>query len=177
MLLRTIDEELSVCKVADYSGIDISSPFVFTGSTDEEKSLVCPVRLVPGNTVERDDGWRAFRVEGILDFSLIGILAEISRILAENKIGIFVQTNRNKKSLFDIFSIKIELDGMPSDMLFHSDDYVETLSADFFNEMWVFGKDMDGTELYIKIALGQPNNRTICISFHLAEHPIQYIYK
>ena len=59
----------------------------------------------------------------------------------------------------------------------HSDDYVETLSADFFNEMWVFGKDMDGTELYIKIALGQPNNRTICISFHLAEHPIQYIYK
>lgn len=59
----------------------------------------------------------------------------------------------------------------------HSDDYVKTLSADFFNEMWVFGKDMDGTELYIKIALGQPNNRTICISFHLAEHPIQYIYK
>ena len=58
-----------------------------------------------------------------------------------------------------------------------SDDYVETLSADFFNEMWVFGKDMDGTELYIKIALGQPNNRTICISFHLAEHPIQYAYK
>lgn len=57
------------------------------------------------------------------------------------------------------------------------DDYVETLSADFFNEMWVFGKDMEGTELYIKIALGQPNDRTICISFHLAEHPIKYAYK
>ncbi len=59
----------------------------------------------------------------------------------------------------------------------NSDDYVETLVADFFNEMWVFGKDMDGTELYIKIALGQPNSRTVCISFHLAEHPIQYAYK
>lgn len=58
-----------------------------------------------------------------------------------------------------------------------SDDYVETLVADFFNEMWVFGKDMDGTELYIKIALGQPNSRTVCISFHLAEHPICYAYK
>lgn len=57
------------------------------------------------------------------------------------------------------------------------DDYVETLSADFFNEMWVFGRDMEGTELYIKIALGQPNDRTICISFHLAEHPITYAYK
>ena len=57
------------------------------------------------------------------------------------------------------------------------DDYVETLPADFFNEMWVFGRDMDGTELYIKIALGQPNNRTICISFHLAERPISYAFK
>lgn len=95
MLLRTIDEELSVCKVADYSGIDISSPFVFTGSTDEEKSLVCPVRLVPGNTVERDDGWRAFRVEGILDFSLIGILAEISKVLADGGIGIFAISTYN----------------------------------------------------------------------------------
>jgi len=59
----------------------------------------------------------------------------------------------------------------------NSDDYVETLVADFFDEMWVFGKDMDGTELYIKIALGQPNSRTVCISFHLAEHPIQYAFK
>lgn len=58
-----------------------------------------------------------------------------------------------------------------------SDDYVETLPADFFNEMWVFGRDMDGTEFYIKIALGQPNSKTICISFHVAEHPIKYANK
>lgn len=58
-----------------------------------------------------------------------------------------------------------------------SDDYVETLSADFFNEMWVFGRDVDGTELYIKIALGRPNSQTVCISFHLAEHQIKYAYK
>ena len=58
-----------------------------------------------------------------------------------------------------------------------SDDYVETLPADFFNEMWVFGRDVDGSELYIKIALGQPNSNTICISFHMAEHPIKYVYK
>ena len=38
-------------------------------------------------------------------------------------------------------------------------------------------EDMDGTELYIKIALGQPNSRTVCISFHLAEHPIRYAFK
>ena len=39
---------------------------------------------------ERNDGWRAFRVVGTLDFSLIGILSGITRILADNGIGVFV---------------------------------------------------------------------------------------
>ena len=95
MNLRIIPTEFSVCKVSDYSQIDITEPFVFTGSTDEEKSLVCPTTLVPRNTTEREDGWRAFRIEGILDFSLIGILSEISSILAENSIGIFVISTFN----------------------------------------------------------------------------------
>ncbi|MBO7083562.1 MAG: type II toxin-antitoxin system MqsR family toxin [Bacteroidales bacterium] len=56
-------------------------------------------------------------------------------------------------------------------------DYVETLPAEYFDEMWVFGKDTEGTELYIKIAMGQPNSQTICISFHIADHSINYPYK
>lgn len=43
--------------------------------------------------------------------------------------------------------------------------------------MWVFGKDYDGTELYIKISLGAPGSKTICISFHEAEHPLSYPFK
>ncbi|MCR5129893.1 MAG: ACT domain-containing protein [Prevotella sp.] len=95
MELKIIDIEFSVCKVEDYSGIDIESPFVFTGSTDEEKSLVCPTNLVPGNVIERNDGWRAFRIEGVLDFSLIGILSRITACLAENSIGIFAISTFN----------------------------------------------------------------------------------
>lgn len=79
----------SVCKVPDYSGIDIDQPFVFTGRTDEEKSLVCPTELVPENASARDDGWRAFRISVQMDFALIGILARISKILADHGIGIF----------------------------------------------------------------------------------------
>ena len=40
MQLKIIDIEFSVCKVEDYSGIDLNQEYVFTGSTDEEKSLV-----------------------------------------------------------------------------------------------------------------------------------------
>ena len=95
MILYIINEVFSVCKVADYEGIDLSSPYIFIGSTDEEKSLVCPIQLVPDNTVERDDGWKAFRIEGTLDFSLIGILAAISKVLADGGIGIFAISTFN----------------------------------------------------------------------------------
>ena len=50
MVLKIINEDFSVCKVADYKGINLSSPYIFIGSTDEEKSLVCPMQLVPDNT-------------------------------------------------------------------------------------------------------------------------------
>ena len=95
MQLKVIDTEFSVCKVEDYLGIDLNQEYVFTGSTDEEKSLVCPVPLVPDNTTEREDGWRAFRIEGVLDFSLIGILAKISTCLSDNGIGIFAISTFN----------------------------------------------------------------------------------
>ena len=107
MQLKLINNEFSVCKVVDYSEINLNQEYVFTGATDEEKSLVCPVSLVPNNTIEREDGWRAFRIEGVLDFSLIGILSKISSLLAANKIGIFAISTFNtdyiltKKEDFD----------------------------------------------------------------------------
>ena len=50
---------------------------------------------VPGQTLQREDGWKAFRTQGELDFALIGILSKISGILAENQIGIFVVSTYN----------------------------------------------------------------------------------
>ena len=93
--LIVLSEDFSICKLKDFSQIDISESFVFTGSTDEEKSMVCPTRLVPSKAIERSDGWKAFRIEGVLDFSLIGIIAKISTILADNGIGIFVVSTFN----------------------------------------------------------------------------------
>ena len=95
MTLRIIDEVFSVCKVADYDGVDFSLPYIFIGQTDEEKSLVCPTESVPDKTVDRNDGWRAFRIEGILDFSLVGILSDILKVLAEGGIGIFAISTFN----------------------------------------------------------------------------------
>ena len=95
MQIKKLDYDFSICKVEDYSGFDLGSKYFFLGRTDEENSLVCLTENVPNNVTERDDGWRAFRIQGILDFSLIGILSQISALLAENKIGIFAVSTYN----------------------------------------------------------------------------------
>lgn len=44
-------------------------------------------------------------------------------------------------------------------------------------DLWAFGKDINGEEIYIKIGLGLPNRQTVCVSFHKADFPIQYPFK
>ena len=95
MELKIIPNKLTVCKVKDIEDIDMSAKFCFIGKTDEELSLVCKTEDVPLKTIERDDGWRGFRIQGVLDFSLIGILSKLSGILAEHKIGIFAVSTYN----------------------------------------------------------------------------------
>ena len=95
MTNEATDDNFSICKVTDYSFVNLESQYCFVGKTDEENSLVCITDDVPANTTERDDGWRAFRIQGILDFSLIGILSKISALLAENEIGIFAISTYN----------------------------------------------------------------------------------
>ncbi|HAQ19911.1 MAG TPA: toxin [Prolixibacteraceae bacterium] len=57
------------------------------------------------------------------------------------------------------------------------EDYSEGPLAERMRDilpMWVFGKEVKGTEVYIKISMGAANSQTICISFHPAEHPMKY---
>ena len=86
--LQILPQPLTVCKVADLSAFAMSGLY-FIGSTDAELSLVCETDRTPADTLAREDGWRAFRVVGTLDFSLTGILSRIATVLADEKIGIF----------------------------------------------------------------------------------------
>ena len=95
MVLKKLPYKLTVCKVVDIKEIDLNTEFYFIGRTDEELSLVCKTEDTPAATTERDDGWCGFRIEGVLDFSLIGILSKLSGILAENSIGIFAVSTFN----------------------------------------------------------------------------------
>ena len=43
--------------------------------------------------------------------------------------------------------------------------------------MWVFGKQVKKKEVYIKVSMGIENCGAVCISFHIAEHPMNYPFK
>ena len=95
MEIKKIDHNFSVCQVEDYSLVNLNSEYSFIGKTDEEKSLVCITDEVPANVIQQDDGQKAFRIQGVLDFSLIGILAKIAAALADNGISIFAVSTYN----------------------------------------------------------------------------------
>ena len=89
MEIEALNFDFTVGKVRDYRKVCLEDEFCFIGKTDRENSLVCRTESVPDNVLEREDGWRAFRMQGILDFSLVGILAEIAGLLAQQGISIF----------------------------------------------------------------------------------------
>ena len=90
--LSILPETLAVCRLNPESTIPawaVEKPSFFAiTKTREELSIVCNQTLVPEDiTAERD--WNAFKVEGPLDFSLTGILADLSKPLADAGLSIF----------------------------------------------------------------------------------------
>lgn len=95
MELVVMPEELSVFQVADLAMLDLSVRPLFLGVTDEENSVVAPTSSVPAETIQREDDWRGFKIAGVLDFALVGILAKITGILAEKEISVFALSTYN----------------------------------------------------------------------------------
>ncbi|HWQ98821.1 MAG TPA: ACT domain-containing protein [Clostridia bacterium] len=106
MNLKVLPQAFTVCQISDVTTVDFSREFVFFSRTDEELSLVCETAFVPQNTLAREDGWRGFRVSGVLEFSLVGVLAELSGILCKAGVSIFAVSTYNTDYLFtkaDVF--------------------------------------------------------------------------
>lgn len=95
MKLVTLPQALSVYQVTDLKTIDVTQQPLFIGVTDEEISLVSATDRVPADTLNREDDWRGLKIEGVLDFSLVGILAKIASLLADAQISIFAISTYN----------------------------------------------------------------------------------
>ena len=95
MTLQLLGQTFTVCQLNSIAAADLSAPFTFLARTDEEISLVCPVEACPSNALNRQDGWRCLRIVGVLDFSLIGILARVADCLANAQVPLFAVSTYN----------------------------------------------------------------------------------
>lgn len=97
MQLKILDKKLKVVKLKVNETIPeiiFKQDFYSITKTDEELSIVIDENInISSDIVENN--WRAIKIVGVLDFSLIGILSKISTILAQAKISIFAISTYN----------------------------------------------------------------------------------
>jgi len=92
MKITAVEGEYSVYRFAPDATIpeDVLSGrgFINITRTVEELSIVCPSDLVHGADKE-EDGWSLWKVEGPLDFGMIGVLSSITSPLAAADVSVF----------------------------------------------------------------------------------------
>lgn len=71
----------------------------------------------------------------------------------------------DRKAILEALKIKDYSEGPLEETLYKGTD------------MWVFGKTIKKKEVYIKITMGAAGSSVICISFHLAQHKMNYPLK
>jgi len=98
LTLKVLDEKFAVCKVDNNKPIPMwvlkSRDFYSITRTHDEMSIISIESSVPEH-VEKEGGWKAFMVDRVLDFELIGVISSITGILAEKEISVFVMSTYN----------------------------------------------------------------------------------
>ena len=86
-----LEESLSICRLdagMEVPGWPTRASFFSVTRTEDELSVVCPEEVVPEG-ISRERGWRALKIEGPLDLSMVGVLSSVAAPLAEAGASIF----------------------------------------------------------------------------------------
>ncbi len=108
----------SIVQITDIENLkmnELKGDFFNISITEDEISLVVN-ELYMGkleNVTKVESGYSCLKIEGVLDFSEIGILANISTVLSENKISIFAVSTYNT----DYILVKKEMINKTIDVL------------------------------------------------------------
>ena len=90
--LALLPDTFAVCRLASDEPLPawaLTGGFVSLVRTIDEQSVVCRQDVVPAG-VRCERGWRCLRVEGTLDFALVGVLVALLMPLAAAGVSVFV---------------------------------------------------------------------------------------
>lgn len=91
LTLKLLKDKYSVLRLNKNDEIPkwiFNEEFFSITRTEDELSIVCLQDKVK-EYIKCERNWRILKIEGPLDFSLIGILSKISTLMANNNISIF----------------------------------------------------------------------------------------
>ena len=113
------------------------------------------------------------------DKSIIkSFLQELKAII--KSLGI-VFSNRPKNSIQNLAGLSITAKMREEIILnLEAEDYSEgplEETQQGGTEMWIFGKVIKGQQVYIKLTISKMTGGAVCISFHKAEHPMEFPLK
>ncbi len=92
MIFKILENKYGICRlqsstlIPEWAGASEFSSFT---RTEDELSVVCLEDNIP-HEIQCERGWKVLKIEGPLEFSMIGVLSEVSLLLANEKISIFV---------------------------------------------------------------------------------------
>ena len=100
--LIPLDDQFTIYQLSDFKAVPseiYNAGFFSVTSTGDEISVVtnCKTKFPD---LKSNEGWKCFRVDGILDFSLVGIINEITAPLKDNKIPVYVLSTFNTDYIF-----------------------------------------------------------------------------
>lgn len=95
MQLQFLETTYSVCQLdAQASVPSWANSYMAVIRTDDELTIITATNMVP-DTVKAEHDFACFRVTGRLEFDVIGVIAAISKILAESEIPILSVSTYN----------------------------------------------------------------------------------
>jgi hypothetical protein len=92
----------------------------------------------------------------------------------------WVLSTIRQKNIDTISELGLSLQDVENEILSLSvDDFCEGPLKDRLvpGDLWVFGKTIQGKEIYIKLKLSGGDHCVTVLSFHTAEAPLKYLFK
>jgi hypothetical protein len=90
MRLQKLSQDFTVCQLEKIELAHLTGDFWFLAKTDDEVSLICESAHTPADTIKTDAGWKAVRIEGKVEFTTIGVLANLTATL--ERVGVSIIT-------------------------------------------------------------------------------------
>ncbi len=102
MKLRLLPQIFGILKLNPVNAIPTwatSSDYFFIAKTDDELSIMCPQQAIPDDIAYSAD-WRCFRVDGDLEFDAVGVVARVSKPLADDGMSLFLVSTHDRDYVF-----------------------------------------------------------------------------